>query len=551
MESPQAKKVVKRRATQEKAAASADSPKIKASTRRQVVNELIDLEDDSVKDFLAEIRDENPTDIVDLPEKESKKQSRKNKRAARKAAKGKKKRHIVRNILLVLLILIVGAGVAAYFYLDDFVKTITDDGSLLGLIFSDPDTPLEKDASGRTNILVFGTEGWDMSNPDYDGADLTDSMILLSLNQETGDIKAISLPRDLKSHTCTSTSKLNEMYWCNSYNISDKKEAEKAGAEALKKEFENILGVQVHYYAHANWLAVVRIVDALDGVDVVFTYDGQTWDGDETIIETTSPDGIGDIGLNGSYKYEYKNRTPYHLNGHQALDVARTRNAFGGYGASGGNFSREYFQQRIIEAIAKKARQKNIDLTTVMQLKSAIGDNLRTNFKDTEIKTLLHIAMNTDVEHLQTISLLEPGDNTPRILTTGMLNGISYVLPTAGAENYTQIRAYVKKKLNDTFGGEEASLVVLNGTSAYGLAASEKTNLEDMGFSVKTTSNAPEDQSDFDGIRVYQVKSKTPKTAAKLAEYYKTELIKSVPESLSDYDCDYIIVLGNGYSTKK
>ena len=147
---------------------------------------------DAVKDFLEEVRDVDPTDLAEVPKKEQKKEKRKKMKASKK-----KKKHIVRNILIVLLLLILAGGAAVYFYLNDFVAKVTDGGNLLGLIFSDPDTPLKQDDNGRTNIIVFGTEGYDMDNPNYDGGFLTDSMMLLSINQETGDAKAVSLPRDL------------------------------------------------------------------------------------------------------------------------------------------------------------------------------------------------------------------------------------------------------------------------------------------------------------------------------------------------------------------
>ena len=37
------------------------------------------------------------------------------------------------------------------------------------------------------------------------------------------------------------------------------------------------------------------------------------------------------------------------------------------------------------------------------------------------------------------------------------------------------------------------------------------------------------------------------KTAAALKKRYKAEMITEIPESLKIYDCDFIIILGNGY----
>ena len=53
-----------------------------------------------------------------------------------------------------------------------------------------------------------GEEG----NGVHDGAQLTDSIMAISLDQNTGDIAMLSLPRDLKaSPTCTASGKFTEV----------------------------------------------------------------------------------------------------------------------------------------------------------------------------------------------------------------------------------------------------------------------------------------------------------------------------------------------------
>ncbi len=505
-------------------------------------------EDKAVKEFFAEVKDVDPTDLVEVAPKERAKNWDKKPKEKKKHSKGK----IVRRILLILLVIIVGGGVAAYIYFNDFVNKVTDDGNVLGLIFSNPDIPLEKDSMGRTNILVFGTEGYDMNDPNYDGGYLTDSMLVISFDQETGDAKAVSLPRDLKSKTCTTTSKINEVFWCQ-YSKTDNtaennKKYEEAGGKDLEAAFEEVLGIDVQYRVHLNWQALIQVIDSIGGIDVVFTYGDQTWDGDETIIPTTDKRGLAD-GKGRKYYYQYPNGEVVHLDGASALAVARTRNAYGGYGAAGGNFSREMFQQKIIEAATKKAKSINLDLSTALGIKEAIGDNIRTNFKDTEIKTLIKLANTVDFKNIETISLSSPSDGTSPLMTTAMINGISYVIPSAGAGNYTKIHQYIKKKLSNSFEAEGAEIAVLNGTSAYGIAASEKKTLEEAGFTVISTNNAPSDQSGFDGVKIYQRTSSMTKTSSELQKRYNVNIKTEIPESLKNTKGDFIIIIGNGYSS--
>ena len=511
----------------------------------------------AVRDFLTENYNDDSSDLVDVPQKTKKKKDK----------KPKKKRKVLKRVLIILIVLLVIAGGGIYLYLNDFVAQITDGGSIMGLIFSDPDTPLEKDSNGRTNVLVFGTEGWVMDRPDlYDGGDLTDSMMLISINQETGDAKAISLPRDLKTSTCTASGKLNEVYYCNYSEIygkidagqkvskEEKQKYEKRAAEALMQKFEEILGVKVHYRVHVNWQAVVQVIDAIGGIDVVFTYGDQVWNGDEISIKTTDERGIADLSYDYvHYNFEYENGKVYHLDGSKALAVARARNAFGGYGASGGNFSREYFQQRIIEAMVKKARASNLtsDLMKALKIKEAVGNNLRTNFKDTELKTLLKLADSDILTKMETISLYNTDGQGASYLTMGMIDNISYVYPTAGVGQYDQIHDYIKKSFSGKgYVLENAKIVVLNGSDTDGIAKNEKNDLEDEGFIVTQVANAPESDNlnGFDGVKVYQTNSSLTKTAKALKKRYNVNIDTKVPNSLKQFDCDFIVIIGNGYN---
>lgn len=525
----------------------------KAEKDRATKAELDD-DNEAMKEFMSEVKDVDPTDLVEVAAAEKgkgwSKKSKAKKTKAKKEKTKKKKGRVKWVIITLILAALIGGGVYLYHFLNDFVKQITDGGNIVNVLFSDPDTPLAKDENGRTNILVFGTEGYQMDDPKWDGGYLTDSMMMLSIDQDTGDVKAVSLPRDLKTKTCTATGKINEVFWCKYSKVTknstaeEKRKYEEEGAMALEAAFEEVFGVEIQYHVHANWAALTSIVDALSGIDVVFLYGEQTWDGDETTIVTTDKRGLAD-GTRNKYHIQFENGKPYHLNGEQALAVARARNAYGGYGAGNGNFSREYFQQRIIEALAKQAKSSNLDLTKVLAIKTAVGDNLRTNFKDTEIKTIVKLGTNLDFAGVETINLYQP----VQYLTTGYINGISYVYPSRGVGNYSDIHTFIKRKLSgEAFTAEEAKVVVLNGTRINGIAATEKSYLEGKGYIVSNTGNAPSGLGDFDGVKIYQLTADKTKTAEALLKLYSEDLITEIPEALAGYDCDFIVIVGNGFA---
>lgn len=525
-------------------------------------------QEEAVRDFLSSVQDSDPTDLIGLPpEKEeaslNKKQRKKAaKRAKKEAAKNhpKKKHKVRRTILIILGILIaiiLGVGVWAFITGNDFISRVTGGGNLIDFLTSDPDTPLKTDpSSGRTNVLIFGTEGYSMDDPNYDGGWLTDSMMVASINQETGDIKTVSLPRDLKSNTCTSTSKLNEVYYCtyskNDGSTESRQEYETKASQALAAEAEKILGIKIQYHVHVNWQALVQIIDTIGGIDVVFTYGDQEWSGSEVTIETTSKKGLADYNRYCKcYVINFKNGEVVHLDGTQALAVARARNEAGGWGASGGNFSREIFQQKIIQATIMKAKETNFatDFFAALEIKDAVGDNVRMNFEDTELKTLLKLAGNVDIDTMQTISLASPTDHAP-LLTTNCAssNGIAYVCPTAGLTTYTDIHTYIARKFSsDPAVSENAEISMMNATTVTGLAASEAKKLQEKGFNIVETTNAPSDLKDLTGYTVYQLNSSMTNTAKALADFYDVEITTTIPASLKNSSSDFIIVIASGY----
>ena len=156
----------------------------------------------SVEDFLAPVEAFNfdkkakdssqTTDEEPVLATENIKKSRKQKKAEKKAAKkeGKKKpskaRLIITSVLLVIVLAIIGVLVWAVVWGNDIIAKITGgQGSVFDLLTFVDDTyePLKTDSNGRTNILAFGTSGYNMQGDEgngvHDGAALTDSIMMI------------------------------------------------------------------------------------------------------------------------------------------------------------------------------------------------------------------------------------------------------------------------------------------------------------------------------------------------------------------------------------
>ena len=474
---------------------------------------------DSIDEFLGPV---NAFDDID--EKPRKKIVRKNPRKLEEELELEKPKKgffkWFRRLFVLLILGGIGFGLA---WSNGLIAKLTGGQSgifdAIGAVFN-PDVELKKGENGRTNVLVFGTSGYEMEGSGHDGAQLTDSIMLVSFDKESDDVAMVNLPRDLYvGGTCTGTGKVNEVYWC--ANTDDKNEA--GGAKALQDTVAKILGVETQYYVHINWGALVQIVDALGGVTVTL-----------------------DENINDSWTKTYiKAGEPTKLNGEQALGLARAR-----HGTEQGDFSRGASQQKLLIALQQRILEEKVDVGQALALVNAVGDNLRTNFTLEEIKSMVHLAADVNISGMRQVALTNPETNTYYVTNTTMPVGgydISFVVPSAGITNYTQIKKFIAKEFSTDFATREgANLLVLNGTGVPGTASKERDSLEANGFTVGAIDDAPDGEYPAK-YYIYDVTAKCPGTLASLQKKYDVEAstIETLPEGIQAQGFDFVIIVGS------
>ena len=90
----------------------------------------------------------------------------------RRKREKKHKSKIGRIIFATVLLLLVGGGVALYLWGDGLISKLTGGNSgfgILCMLLFPKRYLLRRTQKGRTNVLVFGTEGYDMNGSSYDG----------------------------------------------------------------------------------------------------------------------------------------------------------------------------------------------------------------------------------------------------------------------------------------------------------------------------------------------------------------------------------------------
>lgn len=438
-----------------------------------------------------------------------------------------------RKMFAVVGIIVLLAG--AYFGIKLFMTSSQlFSGNLFDLLGSG--ARLKADQYGRTNILVFGTSEDDPSHEDA-GAHLTDSIMIISVDQEKKNAVMVSVPRDLwvkYGKACMSgyEGKINVVYECGSDDGSD----EKAGAKALMDMVGDSFGLDIQYYAHVNYTVVRDTVNAVGGVTVE--------------IDSDDPRGVLDRNFDWAcnYKCYYVKwpNGPARLNGDQALALARARNAAGGYGLGGGNFDREQYQQKIIMALKDKAASAGTlaNPLAVSGILDALGSNVRTSFSASEVKTLIRLAGELPTANIKRVSLVE---DTKAVLTTGNMAGQSMVRPVKGVYDFSEVQRFVRTKLSASSSPDaEVSVEVLNGSDYKGLAGKKAAELEAAGFGDVATGDTPTNAAYGDYVWYDVSGGKYPETTKKLQTILGSAPTGTVLPSGIQSSADFVIIVGNG-----
>lgn len=481
--------------------------------RRRVSRQEVD---DSLKDI--------DNEVIEKPRRRGLLGRRKNKPP--KSRRRKITGWIIKALIVILLIV---GGWLAY----NFIANTTS--ILKGNIFDIfQNKPLKTDENDRTNILVFGTSG-SVKDLNHDGANLTDTLMVLSIDQKKKDAYMVSLPRDLYvdyGTACNSgyQGKINEVYYC--YSEDGKHEEE--GAKALQKQVSRVTGLTMQYYAHINWAVVVGAVNAIGGVDV--NVKGNGYNG------YCSMYGIregGVVDVNMKIKYQ---PGKHHMNGLQALTFSRARGSAGACGLDRGDFDRQANQQKVLKAMQQKAvsAETLTNLGKVTSLMDALGQNLRTDFATSEVQTLMSLTKDIPSDKIISIDL---ASKDASLIKGEMYNGASIQIPVAGMYDYSEIKAFINKQLHSNeITKEEAHVALFNGGGAEGYASSQAEKLEPKGFTITSTANVP--SGSYKGVKIYDLTKNKPATKKKLAALYGvTVTAGSAPFAVSS-DTDFVVIFG-------
>ena len=270
------------------------------------------------------------------------------KRLAKKARP--KGRVILNRILVFLIIMILAAGATAFAYISSKWNKVEKKK------LDAQDLSINHEIEHETGFLNVALFGLDSRDDDKGIGNRSDTMMIASLNKETGEIKLVSVYRDtLLELGDGSYNKANA-----AYSFGD--------AEAAVALLNRNLDLDVEKYISCTFKALVLAIDAVGGLDIDVKKEEINYlNGYQ--VEIIKATGIGSLAV------EKPGRQ--HLNGTQATAWARIRYT------DGGDFTRTERQREVLTKLGEKL--KKCDVKTLNKIVNKVFPEVKTNLKLKEV----------------------------------------------------------------------------------------------------------------------------------------------------------------------
>ncbi len=295
-------------------------------------------------------------------ERNKEREEENNMRKKKKMNKGLK---IFLIIILVLVIIIVGLGVAGYTFVNGKIGKMQKENIDTTAVGINEET--KQELKGYRNIALLGI---DSRADDYGLGNRSDCMMIASINQETNEIKLISVYRDTYVYVMENgTKRLDKITHAYSYG----------GAQNTLKSLNEAMDLNITEFVTVNFDAVIAAVDSLGGVYIDIDESEIKYVNDY-IDATSESSGVKSSHITHSGRQK--------LDGVQAVSYTRVRYT------AGGDYKRTERMRTVVDAMLSKAKtlsisQLNNFVDTILQPDKTGQSKIRTNISTSEIWGLI------------------------------------------------------------------------------------------------------------------------------------------------------------------
>ena len=330
----------------------------------------------------------------------------------------------------------------------------------------------------RVNILIVGCD-------EIENYGRADTIVFLSISPKTKDALILSIPRDTRVEIPErGMDKINHAYAF-------------GGKKLISETVSLFLDMPIHFYAIADFIGFVNIIDELGGVEI------------DVEKEMHYVDKAGGVEINLSPGKQI-------LNGEKSLQYIRFRQD------KLGDLGRIKRQQKLALAVIEK--MMNFDsIAKIPQISEGVNEYIETDIKVQDAIALANLFKGTNQEKFN----VETVQGEPVYI-----KGVSYLEP-----DVEKVRQRVKSLVYSENSGMKVE--VLNGNATSGIAHKIAKDLEMQGFEVVNIGNADNFNYEKTKIIVYSKEINLDSEFKKLFKDY--EIVK---EYQTNTNSDLVIILG-------
>lgn len=304
-----------------------------------------------------------------------------------------------------------------------------------------------KNEEGIVRIALLGRGGGV-----HEGPDLTDTIMIASIDTKANHVSIFSLPRDFWYKE--KQEKINTVY--SHAKIEDSKTALKEITQVLS----SISGQEIHYTFLIEFEGFVEVVDALGGITVTvensFTDPEYPIEGKEQDTCGKSEDELQALSTASSqleafpcrYKAVSFEKGEIKMDGRKALEFVRSRHALG---SEGTDFARSKRQQQVLSALKEKVLSLGVlaNPPKLLSIYGIVSKNIETNIEEGEFDDFVKLAQKMRESQINTY-VLDYGDELKGTfgllenpLITEEYNYQWVLVPRKGSGDYSEIQDYI------------------------------------------------------------------------------------------------------------
>jgi len=324
-----------------------------------------------------------------------------------------------------------------------------------------------KTSNEQVNFLILGVGG-----QGHEGPQLTDTMILGSLDRKQNRLAMLSIPRDLAYPLGN-----GRFEKINSLNAWMEKSYPGEGAVRTAKALGELLNVPIDHVVRVDFDGFAKFIDALGGIDVTV---------ERSFTDTSFP-----VGEDVGWRTVSFQKGPATLDGARALEYVRSRH---GNNGEGSDFARSRRQQIVIQAV----KDKLLSLGTlanpkkISELLGILSGHVQTDLSSWDFISYAPLAGQIDRDKITMRVLTDAPDGE---LVPANVNG-AYMLfprkPDWSEIRYIASNPFVSKEdeLKQLTPQTKVTLEIKNGTTYEGYAFQVSQKLKKQGYLVGSIGNA-------------------------------------------------------------